>query len=56
MNPVFSCGMVVLGEGGEEVEGEEVVGRGAGEGEGRSRLRVPLDMPVSPGHTQPLPA
>ena len=51
MNPVFSCGMVVLEEEGEEGEGRE-----EGEGEGRSRLRVPLDMPVSPGHTQPLPA
>lgn len=52
MNPVFSCGMVVLEEEGEEEE----EGREEGEGEGRSRLRVPLDMPVSPGHTQPLPA
>ena len=56
MNPVFSCGMVVLEEEGEEEEGEEEEGREEGEGEGRSRLRVPLDMPVSPGHTQPLPA
>ena len=52
MNPVFSCGMVVLEEEGEEEE----EGREEGEGEGRSRLRVQLDMPVSPGHTQPLPA